>query len=209
MRKPTLPPAVAAAAVACTLAVAGVVGAGPALAQATSAPANPTMTNVIPDGGSFAVAGRVQAINPAARTITVAPSSGAPVPLTAPAGVSLDGISSGDHVSAHYSRTVTFVVGTPDAGTARATETVGQMARTPGGIDSNAHVIVGRVLKVDGPGLIEVVNVNGGGVYNVRATDPARVAALSGVKAGDSVTVSVGALTLTSIARCGLFGLGC
>ena len=196
----------AVAAVVATLATVSLVGAGPVLAQATS---NPTMTNVIPDAGTFAVAGRIHAIDPAARTLTIAPSSGQPVALNAPAGISLDGISSGDHVSAHYSRTVTFVVGTPDASTPRATETVGQMARTPGGIGAGASVIVGRVIKVDGPGAFDIVNVNGGGEYTVRATDPARVAALRGVKAGDSVTASVGALTLTSLARCNLFGLIC
>jgi hypothetical protein len=199
----------AVAAVASTLAAVSLVGAGPALAQATSAPANPTMTNVIPDAGTFAVAGRIHAIDPAARTLTIAPSSGQPVALTAPAGISLDGISAGDHVSAHYSRTVTFVVGTPDAPTPRATETVGQMARTPGGIGAGASVIVGRVIKVDSPGAFDIINVNGGGEYTVRATDPARVAALRAVKAGDSVTASVGALTLSSVARCNLFGLIC
>src|SRR3954469_20531977 len=199
----------AVAAVASTLAAVSLVGAGPAMAQATSAPANPTMTNVIPDAGSFAVAGRVHAIDPAARTLTIAPSSGRPVALTAPAGSSLEGISAGDHVSAHYTRTVTFVVGTPDASTPRATETVGQVARTPGGIGAGASVIVGRVIKVDGPGAFDMVNVDGGGEYTVRATDPARVASLGGLKAGDSVTASVGALTLTSLARCNLFGLIC
>jgi hypothetical protein len=199
----------AVAAIASTVAAVSLVGAGPALAQATTAPANPTMTNVIPDAGNFAVAGRVHAIDPAARTLTIAPSSGRPVALTAPAGISLDGISSGDHVSAHYTRTVTFVVGTPDASTPRATETVGQMARTPGGIGPGASVLVGRVIKVDGPGAFDMINIDGGGEYTVRATDPARVSALRAVKAGDSVTASIGALTLSSIARCNLFGLIC
>jgi hypothetical protein len=83
------------------------------------------------------------------------------------------------------------------------------MARTPGGFGAGASVIVGRVIKVDGPGAFDIINVNGGGEYTVRATDPARVAALRAVKAGDSVTTSVGALTLTSLARCNLFGLIC
>ena len=48
------------------------------------------------------------------RTLTIAPSSGQPVAMTAPAGVSLEGVSAGDHVSAHYTREVTFVVGTPE-----------------------------------------------------------------------------------------------
>ena len=48
----------AVAAIASTVAAVSLVGAGPALAQATAAPANPTMTNVIPDAGNFAVAGK-------------------------------------------------------------------------------------------------------------------------------------------------------
>jgi hypothetical protein len=199
----------AVAAIASTVAAVSLVGAGPAVAQATAAPANPTMTNVIPDAGSFAVAGRVHAIDPAARTLTIAPSSGQPVAMTAPAGISLEGLSAGDHVSAHYSRAVTFVVGTPDASTPRATQTVGQTARAPGGIGAGASVIVGRVIKVDGPGAFDIVNVDGGGEYTVRSTDPTRVAALRAVKAGDSVTASVGPVTLTSLARCNLFGLIC
>jgi hypothetical protein len=196
----------AVAAIASTVAAVSLVGAGPAVAQATS---NPTMTNVIPDAGNFAVAGKVNAINPAARTLTIAPSSGQPVAMTAPAGISLEGLSAGDHVSAHYTREVTFVVGTPDASTPRATQTVGQTARAPGGIGAGASVIVGRVIKVDGPGAFDIVNVDGGGEYTVRSTDPTRVAALRAVKAGDSVTASVGAVTLTSLARCNLFGLIC
>ena len=129
--------------------------------------------------------------------------------MTAPAGISLEGLSAGDHVSAHYTREVTFVVGTPDASTPRATQTVGQTARAPGGIGAGASVIVGRVIKVDGPGAFDIVNVDGGGEYTVRSTDPTRVAALRAVKAGDSVTASVGAVTLTSLARCNLFGLIC
>ena len=209
LRSALLGTAAAVVAVASTLAAVSLVGAGPAMAQATSAPANPTMTNVIPDAGTFAVAGRIHAIDPAARTLTIAPSSGQPVALTAPAGISLEGISAGDHVSTHYTRTVTFVVGTPDASTPRATETAGQMARTPGGIGAGASVIVGRVIKVDGPGAFDMVNIDGGGEYTVRATDPARVAALGAVKAGDSVTASISPLTLTSVARCNLFGLIC
>jgi hypothetical protein len=196
----------AVAAIASTVAAVSLVGAGPALAQATS---NPTMTNVIPDAGNFAVAGRVHAIDPAARTLTIAPSSGQPVAMTAPAGISLEGLSAGDHVSAHYTREVTFVVGTPDASTPRATQTVGQTARAPGGIGAGASVIVGRVIKVDGPGAFDIVNVDGGGEYTVRSTNPTRVAALRAVKAGDSVTASVGPVTLTSLARCNLFGLIC
>jgi len=208
MRRLTILPAITVAAFASTMVAVSLVGAGAVMAQPASAPANPTMTNVIPDGGNFAATGRVHAIDPAARTLSIAPSSGPPVPLTVPPGINLEGISNGDHVSAHYTREVTFVVGTPDASTPRATETVGQVARSPG-IGPGASVIVGRVIKVDGPGAFDIVNVNGGGVYTVRSTDPSRVAALSAVKQGDAVTASISPLTLTSVARCNLFGLIC
>lgn len=203
----TILPSITAAAFVCTLGAASFAGSGPAFAQA--APPNPTMTNVIPDGGNFAVNGRVTAINADARTLTIAPSSGAPLPMTAPASVSLAGISMGDHVSAHYSRTVVFVVGTPQAGTPSPTETVSTVARTPGGIGPGAEVIVGRVVKVDGPGALDIVNVTGGGIYTIRATDPARLAVLAAVRVGDSVTASIGPFTLTSIATCSMFGLIC
>src|SRR4051812_9634474 len=102
-------PTLATSALACCLAAAALTATGPAFAQAM--PGNPTMTNVIPDSGNFAARGRIGAINAAARTLTITPSSGTPVEMTAPASISLDGLSAGDHVSSHYSRTVAFVVG--------------------------------------------------------------------------------------------------
>jgi hypothetical protein len=200
-------PRILLAAVICGLAAVPFIGGNPAFAQ--TAPANPTMTNVIPDGGSFAVHGRVAALNTAARTLTIRPSAGPALPMTVPASVSLADLSDGDHVSVHYTRTVAFVVGTPLAGTARPAETMAQVAQTPGGIGLGATVIVGRVVKVDGPGRFDVINVDGGGVYTIRVTDPARLAAVTALKVGDSLTVSVGALTLSSVASCDLFGLIC
>jgi len=200
MSKRSMTPVVAAALV-CGLALAS-----PAFAQA---PQPPTMTNVVPDGGSFAVTGRVQAIDAAARTMTITSERSGALPMVVPANVSLEGVSAGDHVSVHYSRTVTFVVGTPSAATPGGTQTVGQVARTPGGIGPEPLLVVGRVTRVDGPGLLEIVDAGGGGIYIVRSTDASRVAALSAVKVGDSLTVSIGPLTVTALARCNLFGLIC
>jgi hypothetical protein len=69
-------------------------------------------------------------------------------------------------------------------------------------------VIVGRVVKLDGPSSFDVVNANGGGVYTIKVTNPTRQAAFKLLKVGDSVTVSVSPLIVTSIAKCGLFGKG-
>lgn len=189
--------------VACAVAFTPVVLSAPAGAQA-----NPTMTNVIPDSGNFSVQGKVQAINPAAGTLTIVTAAGAALPMTAAPGVSLANVQTGDTVNAHYSRTVTFVVGTPNVAVPPSTtsQTVGQVARTPGGIGPEATVISGSVVKLNSASSFDVVNVNGGGVYTIQVTDPSRLAIVKLLKVGDSVTVSIGAVVLTSIATCGWFG---
>jgi hypothetical protein len=175
------------------------------------AQANPTMTNVIPEGGSSAVDGKVQAVDPNARTITIVPSSGPALPLVAPASIGLDNIETGDKVSAHYTRSVAFLLASPGAGErpGGTTATVDQTARKPGQIGPQATEIRGAVTKINGPRSFDVVDATGGGVYTIQVTDPARVALVQQLKVGDSLTVSVGPLVLTSLAKCGPFGLIC
>ena len=69
-------------------------------------------------------------------------------------------------------------------------------------------MIVGRVVKLNGPASVDVVNNDGGGIYTIKTTQPARMAAIAKLKVGDSVTVNVSPITATSVAKCGLFGLG-
>jgi hypothetical protein len=178
---------------------------GPAAAQS-----NPTMTNVVPDGGHFATQGKIQALDAGALTLTIVPESSPPVPMTIAPGTDISGISVGDVASVHYRRSVTFVVGSPNVAVAQvpATSTVGQVAQTPGGIGTGAAVIVGRVVKLNAPNSFDVVNANGGGIYTIKTTDPARQAAMALLKVGDSVTVSVSPIIATSVSKCGLFGKG-
>jgi hypothetical protein len=180
------------------------------LPTSAAAQSNPTMTNVVPDGGNFATQGKIQAIDPGALTLTIVPESSAPVPMTVAPGVNLTDISVGDTASIHYKRSVTFVVGSPNVAVAQvpATSTVGQVAQTPGGIGTGAAVIVGRVVKLDGSSSFDVVNANGGGIYTIKTTNPSRGAAIGMLKVGDSMTVSVSPLIATSVAKCGLFGKG-
>ena len=181
-----------------------------ALPRHAAAQANPMMTNVIPDGGEFSVQGKLQALDLGALTLTIAPQSGPAIPMTVAPNVDLTNVSVGDVADIHYTRSVTFVVGTPHlpAGQVPVTSTVDQIANTPGGIGFNAAVIVARVTKLNGPGSVDIVNDNGGGIYAVRSTNPSRQAAFSLLKVGDSVTVSVSPLIATSVAKCGLFGMG-
>jgi hypothetical protein len=177
------------------------------LPMRAAAQANPTMTNVIPEGGSFAVQGKIQAINEGARTLTIMPASNTPLPMTAGPGVSLANLEVGDTVSTHYSRSVNFLVATPQVQVPTAgSTTVGQVARTPGGIGPQAVEIVGTVVKLDSADRFDLVNATGGGVYTIQVTDPSRLALVKTLKVGDTVAVSVGALTLTSVAKCGWFG---
>jgi hypothetical protein len=53
-----------------------------------------------------------------------------------------------------------------------------------------------------------VVNNDGGGIYTIKTTQPAREAIIAKLKVGDSITVNVSPILATSIATCGLFGKG-
>jgi hypothetical protein len=52
-----------------------------------AAQANPTITNVILEGGNYSARGKVQAVDPAARTLTSMPEANTPLPMTAAPGV--------------------------------------------------------------------------------------------------------------------------
>src|SRR3954454_5868525 len=98
------------------------------LPVSVAAQPNPTMTNVVPDGGNFATQGKIQALDPGASTLTIAPESSPPIPMTVAPGVNLTDISVGDVASVHYTRSVTFVVGGASVAAPQATTTAGQGA---------------------------------------------------------------------------------
>lgn len=196
----------AVASFACCAALAPLVLPTPVAAQSA-----PTAGNVIPDGGRFAIKGKVQAIDPGAGTITIGTDSNGAVPLVVAPGVSLEDITVGDIVSGHYSRTVTFVIAGPNVSVAPVapSTTVGH-AVVPGAIGPAGGTIVGRVVKRDGPNSFDVVDATGGGVYTILVANHTRQAAVKLLNIGDSVTVVVSPLTLVSVAECSFFGLiGC
>src|SRR3954447_18642894 len=195
----------AAAAMLSLAGVTVILPSGQAAAQS-----NPTMTNVIPQGGHYSAQGKIQALDPGASTLTLVSEKGGQLPMTIAPGADVSGVSVGDVADVHYTRSVTFVLASPNVNvsTVQTTGTVGQYAQTPGGIGPNAATIVGRIVKVDGPSSFDVVNNNGGGIYTVKVTNPTRQEAVKLLKAGDSVTVSVSPLIATSVAKCGVFGMG-
>ena len=135
-------------ALVCAAALIPLIPLAPVVAQS-----HPTMTNVVPDGGEFAAQGKIQALDEGASTLTLVPESSPPIPMTVAPGVDLTNVSVGDVASVHYTRSVTFVVGAPNVpvGQVPVTSTVDQIAQTPGGIGYNAAVVVGRVVKLNGP----------------------------------------------------------
>jgi hypothetical protein len=174
------------------------------------AQANPVMTNVIPEGGNYAVQGKVQTINPAAGTLTIVHASNRPLPLKAGPGVDLADakLEVGDSVSAHYTRSVALEIASPQTRVSDrgASETVGQLARKPGGVGPDAMNLKGVVTQINGGSSFDLVDASGGGVYTIQVTNPARVALVQQLKVGDTVTAVVTPLTLTSVAKCGWFG---
>jgi hypothetical protein len=197
--------ATVAAVLAYGVAFTPVVLSSPAAAQS-----HPTMTNVVPDGGEFAVEGKLQALDPGALTLTILPDAGSPMPMVVAPGVDLTNVSVGDVADVHFKRSVTFIVGSPHVpvGHVPVTSTVDEVARTPGGVGYDEAIVVGRVIKLNGPNSFDVVNANGGGVYTIKTTDRTREAAIALLRVGDSITVSVSPLIATSVAKCGLFGKG-
>jgi hypothetical protein len=76
---------------------------------------------------------------------------------------------------------------------------VDQAVQNPDAIGYNAAVVVGRVVKLNGPNSFDVVNADGGAIYTIEPTDPTREIATRLLKVGDSVTVAVSPLLATSV----------
>jgi hypothetical protein len=172
---------------------------------------NPKVSNIIPEGGHYSVTGKLQTIDPAANTLALATEKYGVLPMIIGTEAADDvyHVAVGESVDVTYTRNVAFVVAPPNVNVSNvpANATVGQVAQA-GGIGPEATTVVGRITKVDANHSFDVVNANGGGVYTVVVTNPLRQQAVGTLKAGDSVTVSVGPLVATAISKCGVFGLG-
>lgn len=169
---------------------------------------HPVMSNVVPDGGTGSIEGKVHSIDPTTRLLTIVSASGTALTAYAADEVRLDNIKPGDSVDASYMRTVLWVV-TPASALAPqgATKTVGEVAHTPGGIGPEATQISGRVLKIDSAQhSFDFVDASGGGVYTIAVVDPKRLPMLSALKVGNAVTVSISPLVITTMTECGWFG---
>ena len=75
-----------------------------------------------------------------------------------------------------------------------------QQARVPGGVGVRLTRVSGTVVGIDlAAHSVDLVNPSGGGIYTVDVTDPARVALLSTLKLGDTVTAVISQALAVSI----------
>jgi hypothetical protein len=80
------------------------------------------------------------------------------------------------------------------------TQAIEQRAEGPGGVAARVTEVQGLVVGIDrAANSIDVVNPSGGGVYTVEVTNPERVAMLSQVKIGDTITAVVSEALAVSI----------
>ncbi len=170
------------------IALAGAaLASGPAFAQGQAIVGIQTQT-------SYSVDGRITAVDPAARTVTITPTDGAPRTLNvSPAAANLANTRVGDNVSLSIEDTRSFVLSgrntkTPQPGRAA----IGVAVESSQGVDGAAastSIANWWVVAVDpAANTITLVNPNSGPVrtYNV-ATEAGRQQ-LPRVKVGDSLT---------------------
>ncbi|MDP1748214.1 MAG: hypothetical protein Q8L22_02055 [Reyranella sp.] len=185
------------------LAFAGsVLAAGSAFAQ--GAPGTKPIVG-ISTTTSYSVDGRITAIDPATRTVTLTLPSGATVSRKTSEAVSNLGVLKvGDDVFVGYEEKLSFVLSAPNARPPRDRDTSvvvgasGPKAET--GVAANQIVANWWVVGVDtAGGAISLVNPAGGEVRTFNVTTPEGRAQLPRVKTGDYLTAIDSLILVVSI----------
>ncbi|MBK3773154.1 hypothetical protein [Azospirillum aestuarii] len=180
---------------------------GALLAAATvphpaSAQSRPVLTNVIPESAAVTIHAKITAIDVGKRKVTLAGRSGTPVTVMAGPAVRLEMLKMGDTVDAQFYRSVAFMVSQPGTPVPEdeVQQAVARPAEAPGGIGVQVTRLSGLVVGIDlSANSIDLVNPNGGEVYTVNVTDPARQAKLPSLKVGDTITAVVSEALAVSI----------
>jgi len=173
----------------------------PAIAQQ-----HPVLRNVIPESASMTLQANITAINPNTREVTLQGASGRKVTVTAGPIVRLEMLKVGDTVNAKYYRSVAFDISAPKGGNGtpksagEMTQAIEQRAEGPGGVAARVTQVQGLVVGIDqAANSIDVVNPSGGGVITIEVTNPERIAMLSQVKIGDTITATISEALAVSI----------
>jgi len=175
-------------------------------AHTAAAQSNPVLQNVIPKSEAAVFQAKIEKIDVKTRQIWLVSSSGTALTVVAGPAVRLNLLAPGQIVTATYYRSVAFYVsgpkggnGTPVSNNAIA-QAAARPAQAPGGIAVQVVRISGTVVGLDlAAHRISVVNPSGGGVHTIDVTDPQRIAALSSLKVGDTITAVVSEVLAISV----------
>jgi hypothetical protein len=165
-------------------------------------PQSSSITSPIPSAEAVTIHAKITAINTATRNVTLSNANGNSVTLTAGPAVDLGNLKVGDRVNAQYYRSVAFLLSGPTAPIPEdeIVAVAARNAKTPGGEAVELMRVSATVVGIDLPAhSIDVVDPSGGAVHTVVVTDPARVALLSQLKLGDTITTVVSQALAVSI----------
>lgn len=172
--------------------------AGPAFAQDQAIVGISTVTTYSSDA-------RITAVDPAARTVTLAFANGATaVRQVSPSVANFAQTKVGDNVSLAFEDRLTFVLSGPNVRTPRDRDTsVAVAARTGSGVAgaSAGQAIANWWVTAVNPsaGTISLVNPGGGEVRTYNVTTPEGRAQLPRVKVGDSLTAINSSVAVVAI----------
>ena len=167
--------------------VASAIATMPVLAQDQATVGIQTTTN-------YAIDGRITAVDPAARAVTITPADGAARTLIVrPAVANLASTKVGDNVSLIVEDTRTFLlsgpnVKTPQAGSSTVGAAVGVNQNVAGAAVTQSITNWWVTAVNPGGNTITLVSPNSGPVRTYNVTNPASQQQLSRVKPGDSLT---------------------
>ncbi|MFC7477732.1 hypothetical protein ACFQS7_25465 [Dankookia sp. GCM10030260] len=185
---------------------AALVTAGATLPSVVSMPAaaqaNPALAS-IPEPMAETLQAKITAINTQTRKVTLRGASGRSVTVTAGPLVRLEMLQTGDTVDVQFFRSVAFELSkTMSVAPNAAAVAVEQNASAPGGVGVALTRVSGTVVGLHmASNSVDLVTPGGGGVYTIHVTDPSRIALLSQVKVGDTITAVVSDAFAVSIEK--------
>jgi Cu/Ag efflux protein CusF len=186
--------------------IIGTTCVGLAIPHRAAAQSSATLQNVIPQSEAVTLVAKIRKIDPNTRAVTLVGAEGNRVTVTAGPLVRLNMLKVGQTVTAKYYRSVAFIVNPPQGGNGvpvsndQFTQVTAQPVEAPGGVAVRVIKISGTVVGIDlSSNSISLVNPSGGSVYTIDVTDPARVAALSSLKVGDTISAVVSQVLAVSI----------
>jgi Cu/Ag efflux protein CusF len=175
----------------------------PANAQMQS---GPVMQDVIPQSEEVTLQATITKIDPSTRAVTLHGAGGNTITVVAGPIVRLNLLQVGQTVNVKYYRSVAFFIRPPKGGNGvpvndnQMMQATAQPVQAPGGVAVRVVKVSGTIVSIDhSSNSLSIVNPSGGLVYTIDVTDPARIAALSSLNVGDTISAVVSQVLAISI----------